>query len=73
VPEDPGRGMPGGYIMIDPKKITVSIYRSDYRVLIAIAIAKDLRDRKNHPSIKKAVNQVLKGCVELPFAEKRSQ
>ena len=46
--------------MIDPEKITVSIYRSDYRILIAIAKKKDLRDRKNHPSIKEAVNFVLR-------------
>lgn len=46
--------------MIDPNIITVSMYRSDYRILIAIAKAEDLRDLKNHPSIKKAVHFVLK-------------
>lgn len=45
--------------MIDPEKITVSIYRSDYRILIAIAKKEDLRDLKNHPSIKEAVHFVL--------------
>lgn len=50
--------------MIDPDKITVSIYRSDYRILIAIARKEDLRDLKNHASIKEAVHFVLKG--ELP-------
>jgi hypothetical protein len=46
--------------MRDPEKITVSIYRVDYRILIAIAKKEDLRDLKNHPSIKKAVRFVLK-------------
>jgi len=46
--------------MIDPDIITVSIYRTDYKKLRAIAIANDLRDLKNHTSIKKAVRFVLK-------------
>jgi hypothetical protein len=46
--------------MRDPEKITVSIYRSDYRILIAIAKKEDLRDLKNHPSIKKAVDFLLR-------------
>jgi len=45
--------------MIDPDIITVSIYRSDYRKLRAIAIANDLRDLKNHPSIREAVDFVM--------------
>jgi len=44
----------------DPEKITVSIYRSDYRILIAIAKKEDLKDLKNHPSIKEAVSFVLR-------------
>lgn len=50
----------GKLVDIDPEKITVSIYRSDYRILIAIAKKEDLRDLKNHPSIKEAVHHVLK-------------
>ena len=46
--------------MYDPEKITVSIYRLDYRILIAIAKKEDLRDLKNHPSIKKALRFILK-------------
>lgn len=45
--------------MRDPEIITVSIYRTDYRKLRAIAIANDLRDRKNHPSIREAVHFTL--------------
>jgi hypothetical protein len=54
-----GEGAESG--MIDPEIITVSIYRTDYRKLRAIAIAKDLRDIKNHPSIRGAVRDVLRG------------
>ena len=46
--------------MYDPEKITVSIYRSDYRILIAIAKKEDLRDLKNHCSIKEALHFILK-------------
>jgi len=52
--------------MIDPDIITVSIYRSDYRKLRAIAIANDLRDLKNHPSIREAVHFLMNNCAE-PF------
>ena len=50
-----------GACMIDPEKITVSIYRSDYRILIAIAKKEDLRDLKNHHSIKQAVHFLMSG------------
>lgn len=56
--------------MRDPEKITVSIYRSDYRILIAIAKKEDLRDLKNHPSIKQAVNFVLKDFADHSFPAK---
>ncbi|MFA4928259.1 MAG: hypothetical protein WC558_07065 [Patulibacter sp.] len=55
--------------MRDPEKITVSIYRSDYRILIAIAKKEDLRDLKNHPSIKQAVRFVLQDFAEHSFNE----
>jgi hypothetical protein len=45
--------------MKDPEKITVSIYRSDYRILIAIAKKENLLDLKHHYSIKKAVRSIL--------------
>lgn len=50
--------------MINTEIITVSIYRSDYRILIAIAKENDLRDLKNHPSIKQAVQKVLRDRLE---------
>jgi hypothetical protein len=56
--------------MIDPEIITVSIYRTDYRKLRAIAIANDLRDLKNHPSIRNAVHFVMQDCGELPLSAK---
>ena len=49
----------GELMMRDLEKITVSIYRSDYRILIAIAKKEDLRDLKNHPSIKKVIRFIL--------------
>jgi hypothetical protein len=58
-------------MMRDPEKITVSIYRSDYRILIAIAKKEELRDLKNHPSIKQAVGFVLRDFAEHSFYESK--
>lgn len=44
----------GGNVVIDPEITTISIYRKDKKKLRAIAIANDLRDLKNHPSMREA-------------------
>lgn len=46
--------------MQDPEKITVSIYRSDKRILVAIAKKENLRDLKNHHSPREALHYLLK-------------
>jgi hypothetical protein len=45
--------------MQDPKITTISAYRSDKKKLLAIAIANDLRDLKNHPSVREALHFLL--------------
>ena len=63
----------GGGIVRDPEIITVSIYRTDYKKLRAIAIANDLRDLKNHPSMREAVRFVLQEIAESPNGERGDQ
>jgi hypothetical protein len=63
-------------MMQDPEIITVSIYRTDKRKLRAIAIANDLLDLKNHPSIREAVHHVMGSAPEnqilLTFKDKET-
>ena len=48
---------------MDPDLTTVTIYRKDKRILMAIAKKEDLRDLKNHPSVKEAIHFILQGMA----------